>query len=133
MDLEIEWKKNQEKKLFQIKEKKNIKKKLKFKKKYRIKKINKKNIKNKNYKFIIIKYNNNNLNYPRLIIIIKKKYIKLSTFRNKIKRIIRETFRIKQYKIKKLDYLIIVKKNIIFLNKNKIFNYLKKKWKKYYI
>lgn len=116
-----------EKKLFQIKEEKKEKKYKKrffFKKKNKIKKF--KNIKKiKKYKFIIIKYNKNRLNYPRLGIIINKKIIKYSTIRNKIKRIIRETFRIKQYKIKKIDYLIILKKNF-FKNIKNMKNYFLK-------
>lgn len=78
------------------------------------------------YKFIIIKYICNNNKNPKISILIKKKYIKLSTKRNKFKRIILETFRINQYKIKKLNYLIILKNNILLLKKKNIFNYFNK-------
>ncbi len=129
MDLEKEWKLKTEEKLSLTKEKKiKIKyfnKIYKNKKKYYIK-IN-------TYKFLIIKYIYNNNKFPKIAILIKKKNIKLSTKRNKFKRIILETFRINQYKIKKLNYLIILKKNILLLKKKYIFNYFNKIWKKYYI
>lgn len=91
-------------------------------------KIHKKknNIKINTYKYIVIKYLYNNNKNPKIAILIRKKYIKLSTLRNKYKRIILETFRINQYKIKKLNYLIILKKNLLLLKKKNIFNYFKK-------
>ncbi len=131
MVLEKEWKQKTEEKLSLTKEKK-------IKIKYLNKYYNNKNkihnnIKINKYKFILIKYINNNKKNPRIGILIKKKYIKLSTTRNKLRRIIKETFRINQYKIKKLDYLIIIKKNIYLLKKKYLFNYFIKIWKKYYI
>ncbi len=124
-----------EEEYFQIKEKKKEKKNNKkffFRKKNRLKYKNYKFNKTKKYKFILIKYNFNNFFYPRIIIILKKKYIKYSTKRNYIKRIIKETFRLKQYKLKNLDYLIIIKNNIIKLKKKNIFNYFNKIWKNFY-
>ncbi len=105
----------------------NLKKKRLFlKKKMKLKKSNffNFNIK-KNNKILCLKIKYNNLLFPRIGIIIKKKYIKLSFLRNKIKRIIYELFRINQYKIKKLDFLFIIKKNFIFIKKKKIIKIIK--------
>lgn len=55
---------------------------------------------------------NNNLKFPRIGISISKKYIKLAHERNKIKRIIRENFRLNQKKINCFDFLIKIKKSI---------------------
>ncbi len=105
-----------------------ILKRLFFKKKMKIKNKNKlKNI--KIFKPFIIYYELNNLKYPRIKIIIKKKQIKLSTLRNKIKRKIYENFRINQFKIKKIDFIFQINNSITKINK-KIFNkYINKIWK----
>ncbi len=124
------------KKFYQIKEKKKEdiyqnKERFFFKKKMKI--LNKKIYQRKiNYHFLIIGNKKNKLKYPRILAIIKKKYIKSAVKRNKIKRIIYETFRIKQHKIKKTDYLIIIKNNILFYKKKEIWNTLIKIWKKHY-
>ncbi len=85
----------------------------------------------KNYNIAIIKNNINNLKYPRIGLIIKKKYVKLSVKRNKIKRIIYEIFRKKQYKIKKIDYLLIIKKNILYYKIKEIKKIFIKIWNIY--
>ncbi|WP_343188655.1 ribonuclease P protein component [Buchnera aphidicola (Neophyllaphis varicolor)] len=63
------------------------------------------------------------LEYPRLCINISKKYIKLSCDRNRIKRLVRESFRKLQYDLIKMDYIILFTSNIsnisnIILNRN---------------
>ncbi len=96
-----------------------LKKKMKLKKKIKIKfKIK--------YKWIDIFFNFNKLKYPRIKIIILKKYIKLSTFRNKIKRIIYENFRINQYKIKNIDIIFKINKKINHIKKKYIIKNIKK-------
>ncbi len=116
--------------------KKNKLKKLSFPKQMRIKKYQK--IKFKFYKnlfWINIKIHKNNLLYPRIKILINKKNIKYSFLRNKFKRIIRENFRINQIYIKNIDYLIIIKKNILNLSIKKISRKMKNLWinKKHHI
>ncbi len=73
----------------------------------------------KKYDWSIIYYSINN-HYPRIKIIIPKKQIKLSTLRNKYRRIIYEIFRINQYNIKKIDFIFKINKNILFYQKNNI-------------
>ncbi len=123
-----------EEKFYQIKEKK-VEKKYQHKRFFLPKSMKLKTkrflfTKKKIYKYLSIKIKLNKLNYPRIGILIKKKNIKYSVKRNKIRRIIYETFRLKQHKIKNIDYLLIINKNI--LNLKKKFFFLKKIWKKYY-
>ncbi|BBA85158.1 ribonuclease P protein component [Candidatus Nardonella dryophthoridicola] len=116
-------------------------------------KINKKNIIKKNKIFNYIIKNNefiiktffiyvfikkNCLLYPRIGLIIKKKYLKLSVKRNIIKRIIKEFFRKNKNLFYNFDLIFMLKNKINFYNKkdinkeiNKIFKkiiYLKKIW-----
>ncbi len=128
MVLEKECQQKKVEKLYQTKEKKVEKKylykKFFFSKKMKLKKLNGYFYKKKKFKYLIIKNKHNKFSYSRIGIIIKKKNIKLAVKRNKIRRIIYETFRLKQYKIKNIDYLLIINKNI--LNIKNIFFFLKK-------
>lgn len=54
----------------------------------------------------------NNLDHPRIGIIIPKKSVKLSHDRNHIKRTVRESFRVNQYKLPYIDIIFFFKKNI---------------------
>ncbi len=132
MDSEKECQLKKEEKYYQIEEEKKEKqcrcKKFTFPKKMKFKIKNFSSFKERIFHFLLIKNNFNEFHHPRIAIIIKKKYIKLAVQRNKIKRIIYETFRLKQHKIKKYDYLLIIKKNILYINKK----YINKIWKKYY-
>lgn len=94
-----------------------MKKKLTFPKKLRLLKIRHFNIVFKNPTKIYVseisifsKYNE--LKYPRIGINISKKYVKNAHDRNRIKRIIRESFRKVQYDLPKMDLIIITKKGI---------------------
>ncbi len=91
-----------------------------------------KNLKIINSKLFILKIKNNNLNFPRLGLIIKKKIFKYSIIRNKIKRLIVNNFRIKQYKLHNYDYILTIKEIFLKLNKKKKKNYINLLWKTYY-
>lgn len=73
----------------------------------------------------------NLLGYPRLGISIARKNIKYAYKRNTIKRLIRETFRLLQHKLTSMDFIVIVKKNIIFLKNQNIINILENLWLNY--
>ncbi|WAI17802.1 ribonuclease P protein component [Buchnera aphidicola] len=73
----------------------------------------------------------NFLGYPRLGINISRKNIKHAYKRNIIKRLIRETFRLLQHKLISMDFIVIVKKNTIFLKNKNIINILENLWVNY--
>lgn len=54
----------------------------------------------------------NKLLHPRLGIVIGKKNVKLAVERNRIKRQIRETFRLNQHHIKNYDVVIVARKGL---------------------
>lgn len=74
----------------------------------------------------------NKLNYPRLGMVISRKVSKLSCKRNLIKRLIRESFRVRQHHLLHADFVIVVKLNIIKYNNLQIKNFLNNLWMKYY-
>ncbi|ALD14986.1 ribonuclease P [Buchnera aphidicola (Aphis glycines)] len=77
---------------------------------------------------IIILGRPNLLGYPRLGVNIPRKNIKYAYKRNIIKRLIRETFRLLQHKLDSMDFVVIAKKNIIFLKNKNIINMLENLW-----
>ncbi|MXP67630.1 ribonuclease P protein component [Pantoea sp. Aalb] len=73
----------------------------------------------------------NMLGYPRLGLTIAKKHVKHSHERNRIKRIIRESFRLLQHELPAMDFIVIAKKGIINLNNRAITEILSKLWLHY--
>lgn len=51
----------------------------------------------------------NGLNYPRLGLIAPKKHLKLAVDRNRVKRLVRDSFRLKQYDLVGLDIVVLVR------------------------
>ncbi|WP_347877305.1 ribonuclease P protein component [Buchnera aphidicola] len=74
----------------------------------------------------------NLLGYPRLGLSIPRKNIKYAHNRNLIKRLVRETFRLLQYKLLFMDFVVIAKKNILCLNNKNIIDMLNSLWANYY-
>lgn len=74
----------------------------------------------------------NDLTHPRLGLAIAKKVISKSHLRNKVKRLIRESFRLNQHNIGNLDIVVLVRPGIIKTLEKKdnslIFNSLNKLW-----
>lgn len=108
-----------------------------FKKKSRL-------LKSKNFKYV---FNNpcskntfqvnvlsrfNLLGYPRLGLSISRKNIKDAYKRNTIKRLIRETFRRLQHKLISMDFIVIAKKSIMYLNNKNIITILENIWSNYH-
>ncbi|CAL4317719.1 Ribonuclease P protein component [Buchnera aphidicola (Eriosoma lanigerum)] len=106
-----------------------------FKKKSRL-------LKSKNFKYsfkkkisnkeFIILSRINTFSYSRIGLIISKKNINKSHERNRIKRLIRETFRLSQHQLLNMDFLVIKKKQLNKINNKKLIDSLNNLWKKYY-
>lgn len=61
----------------------------------------------------------NNLGYARLGLAVAKKVIPNATSRNQLKRLIRESFRLNQYRLPDVDIVIVVTNR--FLHNNQVF------------
>jgi ribonuclease P protein component len=77
----------------------------------------------------------NKCDYPRLGLVIAKKNVKLAVVRNRIKRIIRESFRYNLNALHGLDVIVIARKKMSILDKHELREQLDRKWvrlRKYY-
>jgi ribonuclease P protein component len=54
----------------------------------------------------------NNLSQPRLGLVIAKKNVRLSVHRNRVKRIIRESFRLQQHQLPGIDVIVLARKSL---------------------
>ncbi len=70
----------------------------------------------------------NNIGFPRLGIIVAKRNLKRSVDRNLIKRIIRESFRLNKARLPANDFIIIVRKPIKKVQREKLSQQLKNYW-----
>lgn len=70
----------------------------------------------------------NGQNTPRLGLVIAKKHIPLAVERNRIKRIIRESFRIHQHEIPAVDLIILARKGIDKMDNARLYRELEKTW-----
>ena len=62
-------------------------------------------------KFLVMRFKPNELDLPRLGLIVAKKTAKLAVNRNYMRRVLRELFRLSQHEIAALDLVIQVQKN----------------------
>ncbi|WP_404400869.1 ribonuclease P protein component [Idiomarina seosinensis] len=72
----------------------------------------------------------NHLSNPRIGVTVSKKRAKTAVQRNRIKRQIRETFRLRQHKIPNFDIVVIAKSGIVDLNNSELSNTLNYLWRK---
>ncbi|URJ30575.1 ribonuclease P protein component [Candidatus Blochmannia vicinus (nom. nud.)] len=71
----------------------------------------------------------NQLGYPRIGLAISKKYIKHAYERNRIKRYMRETFRINQHNLSSKDFVLTINsKEIIHFKNSTLIKELEKLW-----
>ncbi|HET9678482.1 MAG TPA: ribonuclease P protein component [Buchnera sp. (in: enterobacteria)] len=83
---------------------------------------------------VLLSRKNDTFQHSRIGIIISKKNIKKSNERNRIKRLVRETFRISQnILLVPMDHVLIIKKSSMDLDNSKLMNLLKKLWKTNYL
>lgn len=72
----------------------------------------------------------NQISYPRLGITIPKKRVRKASDRNRIKRLVRESFRTNKQNLPNIDIVIIGKSGLDKLDNNEVFLILDKLWKK---
>ena len=72
----------------------------------------------------------NNLGHARLGLAVPKKAIKLAVGRNRVKRIFRESFRLRQHEFPNIDIVVIAKSGISNLDNAEINALLEKLWRK---
>lgn len=68
--------------------------------------------------------------YPRLGLIIAKKHIRLATRRNRLKRLIRETFRHQQANLGGIDVIVLARKGMDELDNAQLLTQLDGQWQR---
>lgn len=72
----------------------------------------------------------NALNHPRLGLVIAKKHIRLAVQRNRVKRLIRETFRTKQQQLPDIDVIVLARKGMNDLTNAALVEQLDLQWQR---
>jgi len=72
----------------------------------------------------------NNLNAPRLGLVISKKNVRLACHRNRLKRLIRESFRHQQNYLGGIDVIVLARRNLEQLGNPEIHTLLAKQWQR---
>lgn len=70
----------------------------------------------------------NGLQYPRLGLVIGKKNVRLAVQRNRIKRHIRESFRLHQHKLAGVDVIVLARSQLDQLGDDRLNALLQKQW-----
>jgi ribonuclease P protein component len=72
----------------------------------------------------------NQLNVPRLGLVIAKKHIRLAVDRNRMKRLIRETFRVKQQQLIGIDVIVLARKGMNDVANTALIEQLNGQWQR---
>ncbi|MGL6160749.1 ribonuclease P protein component [Microbulbifer sp.] len=72
----------------------------------------------------------NDLGHPRLGLVIAKKHVRNASDRNRIKRIVRETFRLRQHQLPPLDTVVLARTGAGELDRAELAALLDKLWRK---
>lgn len=81
-------------------------------------------------KNVLLLARNNDLEHPRLGLVIGKKSVKLSVQRNRIKRVIRETFRLSQADLVGWDIVVVARKGLGELENPELIRQFGKLWQR---
>lgn len=73
----------------------------------------------------------NNVEKPRLGLTVAKKHLKRAHDRNRIKRVVRESFRLKQHALPDHDFVFVAKAGIGKLSNAELFEVLDKLWQRH--
>lgn len=79
---------------------------------------------------VLVLARENRLEYPRLGLVIGKKSVKLAVQRNRIKRQIRQSFRLQQTQLQGWDIVVIAKKGLADLENSQLEQQFAKIWKR---
>jgi len=71
----------------------------------------------------------NDLDYPRLGLVVARKNVRLAVRRNRIKRVVRETFRQEQPRLGGIDIVFLARKEIDTLSDEALYLLLREKWR----
>lgn len=72
----------------------------------------------------------NQFNLPRLGLVIAKKHIRLAVDRNRMKRVIRETFRAKQQQLVGIDVIVLARKGMNEVTNAALIEQLNNQWQR---
>lgn len=78
--------------------------------------------------YLLLLARGNQLGHARLGLVVAKKTIRLSVRRNRIKRVVRETFRLAQDRFDSVDIVFLARRGLQNLPENKQFRVLEKSW-----
>lgn len=70
----------------------------------------------------------NSLNHPRLGLVIAKKNVRLAVDRNRLKRLIRESFRLKQHHLPAIDAIVLARRGSDQISNDQLIKILGKLW-----
>ena len=73
----------------------------------------------------------NNLGHPRIGLTVAKKYAKRAHERNRIKRLVRENFRLQQHSLPAMDFVVIAKQGVTELDNPTLTKNLDKLWRRH--
>ncbi len=77
---------------------------------------------------LVLARKNNDLDHARLGLVIPKKVLKRAVWRNRIKRIARETFRLNQHSLPNIDLVVIAKPKIGEISNSELSEIFKQLW-----
>lgn len=79
---------------------------------------------------VLILAKHNNLTYPRMGLVVAKKNAKLAVSRNRFKRLVRESFRMKQHNIPPIDAIVLARRGTENLTNSELSSILNGLWKR---
>lgn len=79
-------------------------------------------------KNLLILASGNQLGFPRLGLVIAKKNVRTAVSRNRVKRVVRETFRCSQDSLAGLDYVVLARKGLGDLDSSQLHSLLGRQW-----
>ncbi len=72
----------------------------------------------------------NSEQHPRMGLTVAKRYVKRANQRNRIKRVIRDSFRLNQHDIPHLDIVVLVRNGVMEMENAEINKLIEKLWRK---